>query len=86
MELVIHGQSSLISQFLQPTNFEITGITKNPVILKEIVNIKISDVYRVININIPIANGMNQFGTTIQIFLLNTFLNDLLDFFLTSLA
>jgi hypothetical protein len=27
----IHGQSYLTSQFLQPTNFEMTGITTNPI-------------------------------------------------------
>jgi len=73
---VIHGQSSLISQFLHPTCFEITGIITKPIKLNEIANIKISIVYCVISRYIAIINGMNQFGTTIQIFLLNTLLND----------
>ena len=45
----IHGQSSLISQFLHPTCFEITGIITKPIKLNEIVSSKISAEYFVIS-------------------------------------
>ena len=86
MFIFIHGQSSFISQFLHPTNLEIKGITTNPIKLNAIVKMSISIVYRVANKYIAIANGTNQFGNTIKIFCLNTFLNDLSCRFLNNLA
>ena len=37
---VIHGQSSFISQFLQPTSFEMDGMMTNPTMQKERVRMK----------------------------------------------
>ena len=86
MFIFIHGQSSLISQFLQPTNLEIKGITINPIILNEIVKTNIPLLYLAANKYIAISNGIIQFGNTIVIFLLNTLLNDLSCRFLNNLA
>lgn len=61
------------------------GIITNPIKLNEIVNTNISFVYRIVIKYIAIANGINQFGNTIQIFLLNTFLNDISVLFLNNL-
>jgi hypothetical protein len=83
--IVIHGQSFFISQFLQATSLEINGITAKPIMLNEIVKISNSFVKRVINKYTAMLIGTNQFGKTITIFCLNTFLKDLSFFFLKNL-
>ena len=72
---VIQGQSSLISQFLHPTNLEIKGIIRNPIIEKITIKTSTLTEYRVIRRYIPTKKGINQFGKTIRILRLNTFLN-----------
>ena len=73
----IQGQSSFISQFLHPTSFDTTGIIMKPIRLNTIVKTSNSFEYLAINKYMAKANGTNQFGKTIPIFCLNTFLNDL---------
>jgi len=84
--LFIHGQSSLISQFLQPTILEMSGIIKNPVTQNKMTYKSREKVKLSISKYVPAATGISQQGKSTIILVLNTFLKSLPVFLLNNFA